>query len=146
MMFTSSNDRKVVVLDLYQAKLNVEEDKFTVVLLTAWSESGAQEILYSGLIEKLLSDGVANFVCVGKFSEYLHDEIDELIYHFDEKHGTELVTKVVTTFHEGEALEDSVNYFIYGSEIHDRGDEKLLAVLNLNHSEDSKVVSVLKSA
>lgn len=68
------------------------------------------------LVERLLVSGTKAFVCVGDFSEPWHDIIDDWIEAFDQQHGTDKSNTVITTFHTDESLEDTVNFFVCGTE------------------------------
>lgn len=117
-----------------------------IVLLTAWSVSRASISFWESLIEFLLDKGATYFVCVGAFSEKLHDEIDELVYQYDDKHGTERSINMVTTYHADDTLEEVVDYCVYATELRDKDGGCILAIMDESSEEDENMRALLKKA
>lgn len=117
-----------------------------IVLLTAWSVSRASISFWESLIKLLLDKGATYFVCVGTFSEKLHDEIDELMYQYDDEHGTEHSINMVTTYHADDTLEEVVDYCVYATELRDKDKGCILAVLDETSEKDENMEILLKKA
>lgn len=147
MMIRCSNDRTLFITDRDGIETEIDSSLTPyVVMLTAWNSANVSEVLQGNLVRNLLVKGARNFVCLGSFSEQLHDEIDELIYQFDDESGSELATDVLTTYHSDESIEDGVNYYICTTQFKDKEGSCLLAILNENSSKDREVRSFLDSA
>ena len=63
---------------------------------------------------------------------------------FDDEHGSELATDVLTTYHSDESIEDGVNYYVCTTHFKDKERSYLLAILNENSSEDREIRSFLE--
>ena len=145
MKIKCSNGCDVIVSDVSGAIKSAESESICAVLLSAWTEDDISEILDSGIIENLIEKKVINFVCIGNFAEQMHDQVDEKIYCFDERCGTDMAEVAITTFHDDEELEDAINYFVFGTESSGSIGKNLLAILNPDSAEDSKAINLLKS-
>jgi hypothetical protein len=117
-----------------------------IVLLTAWSASRASISFWKSLIKFLLDKGTTYFVCIGSFSEKLHDEIDELMYQYDDEQGTERSINIVTTYHADDTLEEVVDYCVYATELKDKDNGCILAILDESSEEDQNMEAFLKKA
>ncbi len=147
MMIQCSNDRTLFISGRDDIETEIDSSLTPyVVMLTAWNSASVSEVLQGNLVRDLLVKGARNFVCLGSFSEQLHDEIDELIYQFDDESGSELATDVLTTYHSDESIEDGVNYYVCTTQFKDKEGSCLLAILNENSSEDREVRSFLEAA
>ena len=147
MMIQCSNNRTLFVTNRDSVDVEIDSSLTPyVVMLTAWSSAYVSNILQGGLVRNLLLKGTRNFVCLGRFSEQLHDEIDELIYQFDDENGSELATNILTTYHSDESIEDGVNYYVCGTQFKDKTSSCLLAILNEDSAEDREVKSFLETA
>jgi len=147
MMIKCSNGRSLLITD----KASVESELGNhmvpcIVLLTAWSASRASISFWRGMIKYLLDKGTAYFVCVGTFSEKLHDEIDELLYQYDDEQGTKSSMNVITTYHADDTPEEVVDYCVYATELKDKDKGCILAVLDENSDRDEKLGMILKKA
>lgn len=147
MMIQCSNARTLFITgrDDIEAEIDSSLTPY-VVMLTAWDSESVSEVLQGNLVRDLLVKGARNFVCLGSFAEQLHDEIDELIYQFDDESGSELATDILTTYHSDESIEDVVNYYVCTTQFKDKEGSCLLAILNENSSEDREVRSFLEAA
>ena len=147
MIIRCSNNRTLFVTDRDSVDVAVDGSLIPyVVMLTAWNSADVSNILRDDLVRNLLLKGTRNFVCLGQFSEQLHDEIDELIYQFDDENRSELATSILTTYHSDEPIEDGVNYYVCGTQFKDKASSCLLAILNENNAEDREVKSFLEVA
>ena len=147
MMIQCSNDRTLFITSRDGIETEIDSSLTPyVVMLTAWDSAGVPEVLRDNLVRDLLVKGARNFVCLGSFSEQLHDEIDELIYPLDDENESELATDVLTTYHSGEPIEDVVNYYVCTTQFKDKEGSCLLAILNENNSEDREIRSFLEAA
>ena len=98
------------------------------------------------LIYLLLDKGTSYFVCIGDLSEQLHDQIDEIIYQYDEEHDFKLSGNIVTTYHADDAIDDAVNFYIYGTELRDKERGYLIAILDKNMIEDREILFWLEKS
>jgi len=144
MMIHCSNNRTLFVTDLNSLNIEIGNNLTPyVVMLTAWNFYDISKVVEDNLIKKLLLKGTRNFVCFGLFAEQLHDEIDELLYQFDDENGTTLSTDILTTYHSDEPIEDVVNYFVCTTQFKVNMNCCLLAILNEGNVEDKNVKSFL---
>ncbi|WP_133510880.1 hypothetical protein [Candidatus Thiosymbion oneisti] len=82
-------------------------------------------------------------LCVGAFSENLHDAIDEFLYKYDDEHNTNIGIHVITTYHADESDSDIADYFVYATEVIDKEIGCLLAVLDNNSEADHKLLETI---
>lgn len=144
MMKNCSNGRPLLVTDIESAARELETSWIPfVVLLTVWSIGSVKAEGLSDLIKLLLAKGVKTFVCIGYYSESLHDEIDEIIYEYAEEHDISAASEIITTYHDDEPVDDVVNYFVHGTEIPETESGGLLAILG---DGDKEVEASLKKA
>lgn len=142
-MHKCSNGRSLLITDIesIEKELNPSWIPY-VVLLTAWSIEMATVKILNPLIKFLLARGTKTFVCLGDYSEQLHDEIDEIIYEYDEERGTDVATKVLTTYHADETIDDAVNYFVHGTELPDPRIGGLLALIGARDYEVKRFLEI----
>ena len=114
------------------------------MLLTAWNAKRASGTFWSSLIEFLLDRGATSFISIGDYSEQLHDEIDELVYRYNDLHGTKISPSIMTTFHTNDTGEDGVYFFIHCTDFKSNGKNCMLAILDDGSVEDQKVAKLLK--
>ncbi len=117
-----------------------------VALLTAWTKNSASISFWSELIKLLLDKGTTYFVCIGTHSEKLHDEIDDLLYQYDDELRLERSINIVTTYHANDTIEEAVDYCVYATEFRDKDNNFILAILDDNSIEDGKVKGILEQA
>ena len=110
------------------------------VLLTAWSSDIILKEDLNHLIQELIRSGTRVFMCVGKNAERLHDEIDEIVYLYQEKYPIKKSENIITTYHKDETLEDIIEFCIYGIEMK-KG--SILFILDLNIPEDNLIHDIL---
>ncbi|MBB4820190.1 hypothetical protein HNP29_003583 [Pseudomonas alcaligenes] len=124
------NGRTLLVVDVESLGEKLEAGWTPcVVLITAWSRVSVEDGRLSTLVNMLLEKGAKSFVCVGSYSEGLHDEIDRILYERCECSHVEEVLTVTTTYHDDESVDDVVSYFIYGTSIPNARSGGLLAVV-----------------
>ncbi len=139
-----SNGRPLLVTDIESVAKELETSWIPfVVLLTAWSIGAVKAGGLSELIKLLLVKGAKAFVCIGDYSESLHDEIDEIIYEYDEERKSSAESEIITTYHDDDPVDDAVNYFVHGTEIQESESGGLLAILG---DGDQEVEASLKKA
>lgn len=86
----------------------------------------------------LLAAKCSGFVCFGPQSEVLHDVVDEIIVEQQLIQGGAVDSEVTTTWHDDEAVEDVVHFFI--SVIGADDDSLLVAVLSPTDDELRRVL------
>jgi hypothetical protein len=144
MMKNCSNGRSLLVTDIESVAKELEASWVPfAVLLTAWSIGAVKAGGLSELIKLLLAKGAKTFVCIGDYSESLHDEIDEIIYEYDEERNVSETSEIITTYHDDESIDDVVNYFVHGTEIPGGKNGGLLALIGVG---DEEVEDWLKKA
>jgi hypothetical protein len=137
MMKICSNGRSFFVSDIesFENELGSNWVPFAV-LLTARNMDLIKYGRLSKLVKCLLSKGAKTFVCIGDYSEIIHDEIDELICQHDAEGNINNASEIVTTFHDDESVDDAVSYFVHGTEIPVTENGGLLALIG---ADDQKV-------
>jgi hypothetical protein len=115
-------------------------------MLTAWNSEEVSKIFHGNLVRSLILKGARNFVFLGGLSEQLHDGIDEIIFQLDDEIGSELTSKILTSYNSDESIEDGVNYYIFGTQFNGQDNSCLLAILNRGCSEDREIRSFLEAA
>ncbi len=144
MMKNCSNGRPLLLTGIESAAKELETSWIPfVVLMTAWSIEAVKTGGLSDLIKLLLAKGAKTFVCIGDYSESLHDEIDEIIYEYDEERNISAASEIITTYHDDESVEDAVNYFVHGTEISEVEVGGLLALIG---DGDQEVEECLRKA
>ena len=103
------------------------------VLLSAWQQDEAKLKLLEPLIRKLIELGCCYFVCVGKYSECLHDFVDDIILDMSFGVKKENISKVVTTWHDTETDDEVADFFLNSTNI---SHGLLVAFLGEKRSED----------
>ena len=142
MMIKTSSGRDLIVTNIssFDSELSTELTP-SIILVSAWSALGDCPNLVGSLVNFYLSKGAKYFVCIGSFSESLHDEIDELIYQYDDEQGSNISSYVVTTYHE--SIEDAVDYAIFATQLDSSNDECIIAVLDRSETKDQKLLKHL---
>ena len=145
MIFKCLNGRPLLISSIESIETELS-DRWVpcVVLLTAWTIERVSVEFWDSLVRFLLDRGATYFVCIGDFSEHLHDKIDEIMYHYDDEHETEQSINIVTTFHANETIEDAIDYYVYGTELRDKKHGCLLALLDSDVNEDREVKALLE--
>lgn len=144
MMQKCLNDRYLIVTDIESVDKELDENWTPfVVLLTAWSIEAVKAEGLSELIKSLLAKGAKEFVCIGSYSESLHDEIDNVIYEYDEERNISAASSILTSYQYDESVDDSVDYFVYGTVFPEAKIGGLLALIGDN---DQDVEACLKKA
>lgn len=143
-----SNGRPLIV-----ASKKATKDIFTnsnwmpcVVLLTVNTLKEASIDFWEEQIKFLLEKGANYFVCVGSFSEDLHDAIDDFLYRYDEEHDSTLGVNTITTYHVNESYGDIIDFFVFATEIKDKKYGCLLAIFGNNTEENNELMEALKKA
>lgn len=145
MIYKCPNGRPLIVSTrgAFESELNVSHMIPCVVLLTAWEKENASLMFWMPLIRLLLDNGTSYFACIGKYSESLHDEIDDFLYKYDEELGVERSLNIVTTYHDDESVEDIFSYFVYGTEL--RCEHGCLVAILGDFPEDIEMSDYVKS-
>ena len=147
MISKSSNGKPIITANRAAAQSELGDSWVPcVVLLTAWTVSTASISFWETLIKTLLDKGTMYFVCVGTYSEKLHDEIDDLLYRYDDKRRSKWSVKIVTTYHANDTVEEAIDYCVYATELWDKDNGCILAILTDNSVEDREVKEFLEKA
>lgn len=127
--FYMLNSKSLIVTNTEYLKNTLSEIAgCNVVCISAWQKkiNNLDEVICY-----LLEYGIKYFVCIGTFSEFLHDDIDEIIYqYFNYKQDID----VITTYHDSKEIDEGINFFLYtaGTENENTIQKNLLAILDDN--------------
>jgi len=111
------------------------------VLITAREAIGSR---LDFLIKDLLSLGCIYFVCVGRYSEDLHDLVDDIVLAGSLYDNEKSFEGVVTTWHETDSNDDVAAFFIEATCL---AGGLYIAILDGNNFEDNMLRrSILKAA
>ena len=116
--FTLGNSNTLIFLDKNKSQcvddFHQIQRRPDVVMISSWEKdlSGYQQI--KALIEKLIDMGCKYFVCVGAYSEKLHDFIDDVL--LDRSINSQFEdSDVMTTWHDTETVEEVAEFFLYST-------------------------------
>ena len=107
------------------------------VLLTAWSEEDLAEPALDRLIVRLRIAGASGFVCVGPYSEEMHDRVDDILDDYSDQAG-ESQDDVFTTYHNDESADDCAAFFLAALPSGADRNGVMLAVLSDEGSEETE--------
>jgi len=143
MISKSSNKRVLVISSKSSVRVDLTDWVPYIVVLTAWTIDRSSLVYWKSLIDYLLEKGVVYIACFGTFSEKLHDEIDELIYEYDDAYDKLQNVNIVTTFHANDTIEEAIDYCLYGTELEDKAHNCILVILDEGSIEDQEVKEFL---
>lgn len=146
MIYKCSNGRRLLITTKENLEFALNDSGLVpcVVLLTAWQSESASISSWQPLVRYLLEKGSSYFVCVGAYSERLHDAIDDFFYLYNEEKGIER-SDLVTTYHHNESTEDIIAYFVHGTELRLKPNGGLIAILG-DTPEDQEIRDFLKKS
>lgn len=125
--FYMPNSKLLIVTSAEHLKNTLSEiTDCNTVCISAWQKeiNNLKEVICY-----LLECGVKYFVCIGTFSEFLHDDIDEIIYqYFNYKQDID----VITTYHDSKEIDEGINFFLYTAGTENTVQKNLLAILDDN--------------
>ncbi len=146
-MIRCSNQRPLLITSKSCVHKDLEVNLIPeIILLTAWKAKNADVRDLEALIRWALDRGTTYFVCAGEFSEKLHDEIDELMYQYDDEKCTEHSINVVTTFHADDTLEEVVEFCVFAAELKNTNSGCIVAILNENSVHDQAIKALFNKA
>lgn len=144
MIYQCSNNRQLVVAGKDHVYAALPKGVVpSVVLLTAWIADDALPESLGRLVRFLIDKGCTHIVCAGVYSEALHDAIDDCLYEYDDETGVEKSREIVTTYHPNESIEDVVNFFVHSTDIKDKDNGYLLAILDVGAALDAEILCCL---
>jgi hypothetical protein len=146
MIYECSNGRRLIITtkEFVGSVLSSSGLVPCVVLLTTRHSESASMRFWESLIRFLLDKGCSYFVCVGTYSESLHDAIDDFFYQYNEELGIERSRDIVTTYHTNETTEDVIAYFVHGTELRRKENGCLVAILD-DSPEDQEIRNFIKN-
>lgn len=130
------NSNSLLFLDKKQSldQISLLETAPTVVLLTAWEQSDSSSFQQIGLlIAKLIDRGCKYFVCAGRYSELLHDFIDDVIIDVSLNAQNENSDSIMTTWHDADTDNDVADFFLHSTNV---SNALLVAFLDKGSPED----------
>lgn len=107
-----------------------------VVLISAWKQGDVNSQLIEKLIRNLIELGCGYFVCAGKYSESLHDFIDDLIIDMSLDDEGKEVGNIVTTWHDTDTDDEVADFFLHSTNVKN---SLLVAILDEKVIEDKKL-------
>ncbi len=142
-----SNDRTLFISKQSSIEKGLDDEWIpSVVLLTAWDLKSTSPDYWGETVVFLLDQGATYFVCVGALSEELHDQIDNLLYQLDIERGINLSEDIVTTFHSNDTLTEAVHFFVSLTELRNKSNGCLIAILDEDNPNDEDVKEMLKNS
>lgn len=113
----------------------------SVTLLTLQQQSSLSDFQkLEPLVTRLLSLGCRSFVCAGKYSESLHDFIDEVIVSTTTA-DNKACTEFLTTWHTGDTNDEIADFFLHSPSW---SDELKLAIFDDDSLEDQNLKKAVK--
>lgn len=114
-----------------------------VVMLSAWDETASTLERMEPLLKRLLDAGCVYFVCAGRYSEELHDLVDDVIVEIATRTGSDRVLDVMTTWHDADTAEEVAHFFL---NLTDVSDALVVALLEQGKPQDEKLKEALLSS
>lgn len=139
-IYICKNGRRLLILEEAVAFTALDTVGFvpSVVLISAWSEESISLPKWQVFVHEMLQRGCKYFVCVGLYSEYLHDLLDDIIFSEDNHEG------IGTTFHNDETLADVAHFFVHATAMDSNPNGGLVAILATNTENDRNLKSLLE--
>lgn len=133
------NSNSLLLLDKNQwvEQLSLLEESPAAVLLTSWKQEHPpcfSEI--ESLVTKLINSGCRYFVCAGKYSESLHDFIDDVALNISLGCKDVDGCNVITTWHDKETDEEVAGFFLHSTNV---SSGLLIAFLDEGDLDDRKL-------
>jgi hypothetical protein len=88
------------------------------------------------LVEKLIGVGCKYFVCAGKYSESLHDFIDDVILDVSLSNQCEERNEIMTTWHDTDTDDEVADFFLHSTNV---SNSLLVAFLDEGSPEDGRL-------
>lgn len=139
------NSDSLLILDRSQwvEQLSSIEASPGVVLLSSWEQqdtSGFQQI--KPLVIKLIDLGCKYFVCAGKYSESLHDFIDDVVLDMPLSSQNQNSSDVMTTWHDTDTDDEVADFFLHSTNASNR---PLVAILDEGNPKDRRLKKAVLS-
>jgi hypothetical protein len=112
-------------------KIEVAPD---VVLLSSWEQDESSLWKIQPLIIELINLGCKYFVCAGKYSEELHDFIDDIVLTLPSCRKQEEVNRIITTWHDTDTNSEVADFFLHSTNV---SSGLLIAFIDNKELEDS---------
>lgn len=143
MMHISVHGRRITIADKKPNMVLPDEcGKIIAALFTAWRIEDASIARWEAFVQALLNRGCSYFICVGEYSEELHDALDDFLESIDGFYGKDKQV-ILTTFHTDESAEDVANFFLHGVIEENPSESCQVAVLNEESKFDSELREIL---
>ncbi len=110
-----NNSNSLVIIDKNQWRdqLSKMEAFPDVVLLSSWEQEESDFHKIQPLITKLIDLGCKYFVCAGKYSESLHDFIDDIVLDMSLSSQQKNGSNIMTTWHDADTDDEVADFFLY---------------------------------
>ena len=139
------NNRFIYVQDIGENFDPAQFEKKPVAVLLSARDTETQKYGYwQKIIEYFFSQQVKYIICVGSFSEQLHDDIDDHMFQFEDENDIPVSENLVTTFHSSDTADEISNFFVYATDI-DENTECLLTILDPNNKEDVNLLEIIEN-
>jgi len=132
---TNSNYLIFIDNNQWRDQLPITEASPDVVLLSSWGQEESDFHKIQPLITKLIDLGCKYFVCAGKYSESLHDFIDDVILDMSLSSQQEN-DSIMTTWHDTDTDDEVADFFLHSTNV---SNSLLVAILDERRLEDSKL-------
>lgn len=144
MIHICKNNKKLLILGKHEIFNALNKVKITVMvaLLIANEEQQSSFLYWQDIILKLLKRGLKYVVCIGRYSEKLHDEIDQWLDEYSIQNDNSI--GIITTFHPDETIEEIVDFFLYGIVFDDINNKCSLVVVDHDSSFDLQLQKKLR--
>lgn len=140
-LLNNSNSLAFLKRNKWSDELSTTDTFPNVVLLSSWeeSESDLQEV--KPLVEKLIDNGCKYFVCAGRYSEALHDFIDDVILDMalTNQHNN---NTIITTWHNTDTDDEVSDFFLHSTNV---SNGLLVAFINGSKTEDMRLKKAILS-
>ncbi len=138
-MININNFNSLLFIDKY--KWDNKNLSPRVILLTAWTPIREDKIRQlEPLVKKLMNLGCEYFICVGNYSEDLHDLIDEIILDISFKNSNRHYPNIVTTWHDNDTNEEVADFFLHATNVNNG---LLVAFLDTQIEDDCSLKQVI---
>lgn len=115
-------------------------------LVTAWDKESVSEYDWRPVVSALLRRNVRYIVCVGEFSEALHDLVDETIYELQEAAASASDEAVMTTFHDEDSVDDALFFYQHLTVSEPGPTSHRVALLDMGKEQDRLIGDLLSAS
>lgn len=132
------NSNSMIIFDKnhWSSQLSETAISLDVALLSSWEKKESSFQKLTPLVENLIGVGCKYFVCAGKYSESLHDFIDDVILDMSLSNRCENSSEIMTTWHDTDTDDEVADFFLHSTNV---SNSLLVAFLDEASPEDSRL-------